>query len=176
MNFFGRIISSTLCLWESYMAIAAICFCNELNAWAWFPNGLGKLNPDGVRWAAAAFGLSVCSADEKLMGSLHSAGGIQLHSRSSGQCAPWQILFDFYQFLGCCQWPGFLTCHLENCKQAHLRHSSLRPQTMETKGVALWTNCVTHVDVHCSFWWGQLDEANSMRPTQVTDRFCTPSL
>lgn len=47
------------------MCIAVVCFHNELNAWAWFADGLAKLKPDGVHWAPAAFSLSVRNADQK---------------------------------------------------------------------------------------------------------------
>lgn len=63
--------------------------------------------------------------------------------------------------------PSCLVCHLENCKLAHLRHSSLRPQTMETNGVTKWTTWVIHVVAHGSVL---------MRPTQATDWVCAPGL
>lgn len=52
--------------------------------------------------------------------------------------------------------PSCLVCHLENCKLAHLRQSSLRPQTMETNGVTKCTTWVIHVDARGTFWWDQL--------------------
>lgn len=40
------------------MGVATVCFHNELNAWAQFPDGLAKLKPDGVNRIAALFSLS----------------------------------------------------------------------------------------------------------------------
>lgn len=94
----------------------------------------------------------------KQMCCLHSVGGIQFYSHSSGQYSPWWALLDFYGFLGSCQWPSCLVYHLENCKLANLRHSSVRPQTVETSCATKWTIWVTQVDVRGkgSFWWDQL--------------------